>query len=127
MPSVDIQIKDGIIIYSKEEEKKIIDKWGKYLLGYIIGLNPHLPSLQDLLVLKWSLEGNLELVARGRGSFLLRFSKNSNLERVFSIGAWMVSGHLMLLKRWEASDPMEILSLKSIPIYVWVSGIPITL
>lgn len=124
---VQFMVEDGAILLSKTEESRSAERWKRCLTGYVFGLNLHMPSLRSFILWKWDLIGDLELMARGKSCIILRFLKEADMERVLSLGAWSVSGKLMLLKRWEADDPVELPHMTSFPIWIQILGVPVAL
>lgn len=111
-----MNLQNGAIRYDKSIKDKIAAKWSLCMSGYVMDLNPHLPSLQAYLSWKWSLRGNLELVSQGKGCFLLKFSDQGDFDYVLSLGIWLVSRRPMILNKWQPGDPMEVVKMSSVPV-----------
>lgn len=101
LPSVPVVLDEDDIVISEEEENVAARRWECCLMGYTIGLNPHLPSLYDFLSWKWELSGTLQLIGRGKGVFMLMFSEKDDRDIVLAMGNHSVKGHLFLSKGTE--------------------------
>lgn len=122
-----VSLEDGMILISQEEVRNISKKWECCLSGYIPGLNPHLPSLMEFLIWRWDITGSLDLIARGKSSFLLWFSEKEERDRVLKKKVYSVSGHPFLLKEWSPGDPGDDLVLDEIPVGIQIRGFPVHL
>lgn len=72
----------GAILYPNEEASQTIARWNLCLSAKFLGLRPHLASLQEFLLWKWDIEGELVLIPRTNSSFLIQFLLEADLIRV---------------------------------------------
>lgn len=116
-----------MIVINQEEVSSIAKKWECCLSGYILGLLPHFPSLTEFLTGRWELVGTLDLIGRGKSSFILRFSDKDERDRVLKLNNHSVSGHTLLLKVWSPSDPADNIALSEIPVWIQIRDFPVQL
>lgn len=127
LDQIDVEVVEDTIIYPEEEAVANAKRWSNTLAGYIVGLRPHIPTLESHLRRLWGLQGKMEALARGRSSFILRFEKEDELKIALEQGPWFVRGKPMLLKRWESGEPLEQERLEEIPIWMKLHNIPLEL
>lgn len=62
LPTVPVVVEKYAVVISVEEKIEAGRRWDCCLTGYMVGLNPHLPSLANFLSGKWELTGTLQLI-----------------------------------------------------------------
>lgn len=60
------------------------------------------------------------------GFFICKFDLEEDLQRIQE-GFWTIKGHLMILRRWSPEVTFEIDSLKTIPLWITLHGVPLHL
>lgn len=102
-------------------------KWNCSLIGYVVGATPDTKGngFHDYLRWIWKLKGTLQIMPRGNGFFMFKFSSEVEMQRVLENGPWFVHGKPLVLKRWSPDTPFEHQRLTSIPIWVRFPQLPL--
>ena len=87
-------------------------------MGYFVGLKPYVPVLASYFKRLWMLKGDLQVLSRGNGFLLFKFSDDGDKKRALEEGPWFVHGKPMVLKTWAIESKFEKEKLLSIPIWV---------
>lgn len=61
LEQVDVQAQDDLLLYPKEETCINVKRWENALEGYIVGLYPHIPTLEEHLCMCWGEEMKITL------------------------------------------------------------------
>ena len=85
-------IKDGVkvAVCPKEEVDKTAASWERVLMGYIIGLCPYIPALVAYFKKIWLVKGDLQVLSRGNGFLLFKFSEEDDKRKALEGGPWFV-------------------------------------
>ncbi|KAK1267556.1 hypothetical protein QJS04_geneDACA002662 [Acorus gramineus] len=87
-----------------------VEKWGQALVGYIIGTTPFLRRL-------WKPKGEINLMLKGNGFFMVNFDNEEDLQEVLEGGPWTMASRPFVIHRWSPHSRMELERLTSIPIW----------
>ncbi|KAK1310888.1 hypothetical protein QJS10_CPA08g00723 [Acorus calamus] len=102
-----------------------LETWGKALVGYIIGTTPvYTPFLQFLRRL-WKPKGEINLMLKGNGFFMVNFDNEEDLQEVLEGGPWTMASRPFVIHRWSPHSRMELERLTSIPIWVKFPDLPL--
>lgn len=75
-----------------EEVAKAAKNWNRVLLRYFVGLKPYVPALASYFKQLCMVKGELQVLSRGNGSLLFKFSEDDDKQRALEEGLWFVSG-----------------------------------
>ena len=67
-------------------------------MGYFVDLKPYVPTLARYFKNLWLVKGELQVVSRGNGFLLFKFSDDSDKQRVLEEGPWFVRGKPLVLR-----------------------------
>ncbi|KAK1267576.1 hypothetical protein QJS04_geneDACA016668 [Acorus gramineus] len=102
-------------------------RWHLSLIGYVIGKKPYYKPFIDYLYCVWQPKGNLEVLMRGGGFFVVRFSNKEDLKAVIEGGPWLMGGRPIVLRKWSRGMKMEMERLETIPIWIRFPQLPLHL
>ena len=61
-----------------EEVAKAAKNWDRVLMGYFVGLKPYVSALARYFKKLWMVKGDLQVLSRGNGFLLFKFSKDTD-------------------------------------------------
>ena len=87
-------------------------------MGYFVGLKPYVPALAGHFKKLWMIRGNLQVLPRGNGFLLFKFSDDEDKHRALENGPWFVRGKPLVLRQWTVDSVFEKDKLSTIPLWV---------
>ncbi|KAK1303152.1 hypothetical protein QJS10_CPB11g01231 [Acorus calamus] len=117
-----------LVVPSEDSDLLEMDShWQYSLVGYVIGKKPFYKPFIDFLYHVWKPKGNLEILIRGGGFFVARFSNQEDMQRVMEGGPWLIGGRPIVLRKWSRGMNMETERLETIPIWISLPQLPLHL
>ncbi|KAK1312262.1 hypothetical protein QJS10_CPA07g00478 [Acorus calamus] len=122
-------MEDGIPVVSSEAEDltEMDDHWKNSLIGYVIGKKPFYKPFIEFLNRLWRPKGQLEILMRGGGFFMARFTSEEDRKSVIEGGPWLMGGRPIVLRKWTRGMKMELERLETIPIWIRLPYLPLHL
>ncbi|KAK1310589.1 hypothetical protein QJS10_CPA08g00936 [Acorus calamus] len=114
------QTEDGIpkIWLDEEDYERALNKWGKAVVGYVIGKIPVYTPFLAFIKKLWKIKGDIQLSLQGNGFFIVQFDLQEDMQRVLEGGPWTMDNRPFVLQKWSPSVRMEQERLTSIPIWM---------
>ncbi|ERN07641.1 hypothetical protein AMTR_s03490p00005860 [Amborella trichopoda] len=69
------------------------------LIGMLSGPRPNWTLLQGSLIRRWAAKGDFDIIPKGPGAFLIRFSNREDMEAALLVGPCFIAGKCLVLKR----------------------------
>ena len=66
-------------------------------MGYFVDLKPYVPALARYFKQLWRTKGDLQVLSRGNGFHLFKFSDDGDKQRALEDGPWFVRGKPLVL------------------------------
>ena len=75
-----LELKDGVkvAVYLTEEVAKVAANSDQVLMGYFIRLRPYVSALAAYFMKIWMVKGDLQVLSRGNGFLLFKFSEDED-------------------------------------------------
>ncbi|KAK1278990.1 hypothetical protein QJS04_geneDACA020178 [Acorus gramineus] len=122
-----LEDQDPLAVIDDEDCAEALDYWSNCVVGYIIGTVPvYTPFLQFLKRL-WKLKGEIKLLLRGNGFFLIKFFLPEDMQMVLEGGPWTMANRPFIMRKWTPDSQMEQARLSSIPVWVRIPYLPLHL
>ena len=87
-------------------------------MGYFVGLKLYVPALAWYHKQIWLIKGDLQVLSRGNGFLLFKFSDDNDKQRALEEGPWFVRGKPLVLCLWMIESKFERDKLLTIPVWV---------
>lgn len=100
------------------EVAKAAANWERVLMRYFVGLRPYVPALARYFKKLLMLKGDLQVLSRGNGFLLFKFTKDTDKQRALEDGPWFVHGMPLVLRPWTIDSKFEKDKLLTIPMLV---------
>ncbi|KAK1299352.1 hypothetical protein QJS10_CPB14g01366 [Acorus calamus] len=114
-----------VVEVAEEDYDSAIAQWGKAVVGYVIGTTPvYIPFLQFLKRL-WKPKGEIHLMLKGNGFFVVNFDNEEDLQVVLEGGPWTMASRPFVLQRWSPFVKIELERLTTIPIWIKFPDLPL--
>ncbi|KAK1303910.1 hypothetical protein QJS10_CPB11g01511 [Acorus calamus] len=133
-PSQDLEfiepvLENGELVVPSEDSDllEMDSHWQYSLVGYVTEKKPFYKPFIDFLYRVWKPKGNLEILIRGGGFFVARFSNQEDMQRVMEGGPWLMGGRPIVLRKWSRGMNMEMERLETIPIWIRLPQLPLHL
>ncbi|MQL99418.1 hypothetical protein Taro_032141, partial [Colocasia esculenta] len=111
-------------LFEGDDVNDLLESWRYALMGYCVGMKPIYSTLRAFILNFWKPKGDVELLMREGGFFLVLFNHEDDLKQVLD-GFWCIRGHPLVIRRWTPELQMEKESLSSMPIWVKFPGLPL--
>ncbi|KAK1283312.1 hypothetical protein QJS10_CPB21g01023 [Acorus calamus] len=106
-----------LAIVEEEEYASSFSHWGNALVGYVIGTTSVFTPFLKFLRCLWKPKGEIRLMLKGNGLFVVTFENEEDMNAVLEGGPWTMASRPFVLQRWSPSSRMEQERLTSIPIW----------
>jgi hypothetical protein len=77
------------------------------------------------LIKAWPFATLFSFAVLGPNLFLFKFSKQEHITKILDQTTWNVNGSLLTLQKWSPSTTLGELSLKHVPFWIQVHGLPL--
>ena len=94
------ELRDGVkvVVCPQEEITKAAANWDGILMDYFIGLQPYIPTLANYFKKIWLIKGELQVLSRGNGFLLFKFSDDADKRETLEGGPWFIKGKPLVLR-----------------------------
>ena len=86
---------------SKETKARIRAPWAKALIVKVYGKSVGYSYLTFKINTLWKPNARMDCVNLGQDFFLIKFSDDSDYDKVLRAGAWFIREHFLAIKPWE--------------------------
>ena len=120
-------LKDGakVVVCLSEEVAHVAKNWDNVLMGYFISLKPYVPALAKFFKHLWMVKGELQVLSRGNGFPLFKFTEASDKLQALEDGPWFVQGKPLVLRSWSIHSIFEKDKLLTIPVWIKLPNLPL--
>ncbi|KAJ1401838.1 hypothetical protein SESBI_28468 [Sesbania bispinosa] len=109
---------------SVDQLKRACKPWQNSVIVKLLGKKVGLKFLQLRLLKLWNTLGDMEIIDLEYDYFLVRFSNPNDYEIVFQSGPWMITGHYLVVQKWQPNFyPLED-ELIRVVVWVRIPGLP---
>lgn len=123
LEEIEIEVVDEQLMFPQEEDHNV-NLWENTAVGYVVGLWPHIPTMESHQCHMWKDKGDLESITHGKDSFILRFSDPEEMKQALEGGPWFIRGKPFLLKKWEQGESLEKECLMDVLVWIHLYNVP---
>lgn len=100
--------------------------WEDSLIGQFQGTPPPLYQIQSVAYNLWGRYGGVDVLVWENESFIFKFGDLETKQWVLANGPWFISQKPLFLSCWRPG-PIEKISLKKVPMWIKLWGVPLEL
>ncbi|XP_030964660.1 uncharacterized protein LOC115985910 [Quercus lobata] len=113
------------VTLSKETRSRIRAPWFKALIVKVYGRTVGFSYLTFKINALWKPMTKMDCVNLGNDLFLIKFSDDSDYDKVLRGGPWFVGEHFLAIKPWEPYFKASKATFTSVAVWVRLSKLPI--
>ena len=113
------------VTLSKETRSRIRAPWFKALIVKVYGRIVGFSYLTFKINALWKPMAKMDCVDLGNNLFLIKFSDDSDYDKVLRGGPWFVGEHFLAIKPWEPYFKASKATFTSVAVWVRLSKLPI--
>ncbi|XP_022032208.1 uncharacterized protein LOC110933287 [Helianthus annuus] len=125
MDSVEI-VKDADVVIPRKVVRKVQEKFENVLYGYFLGNRLPFPVVEYYAKNMWSKYGFSKLMMNSDGFFFFKFDSKEGMAKVLEGGPWLIRKVPLFLNVWSPSVSLKKEGIKSIPVWVKMFNVPIS-
>ncbi|XP_059074866.1 uncharacterized protein LOC131874923 [Cryptomeria japonica] len=95
------------------------------LVGKFLGPRPNIYIIGAFAKHKWSLKGQVEIIAMPKGAFSLTFSCKEDMSRVLCDGPCLIGKAMLALQKWAPKMALNESFFVLAPVWVRLPGLPL--
>ncbi|KAJ1432901.1 hypothetical protein SESBI_06444 [Sesbania bispinosa] len=114
-----------VIKLSKEERHEVCKPWRKALIVKLLGKRVGLKFLHLRLLKLRQPVGEMEVIDLENDYFFIRLSDVCNVAHALGGGPWIISGHYLVMQRWQPEFNPFTDELKRVAVWIRIPGLPI--
>ncbi|XP_021992554.1 uncharacterized protein LOC110889344 [Helianthus annuus] len=117
---------DADIVIPKEVVQQVQDKFDNVLYGYFLGNRLPFPVVEYYAKNVWAKFGFSKLMMNTSGFFFFKFDSKEGLTKVLEGGPWLIRKVPLFLNIWSPKVTLKKDSIKTVPIWVKLHNVPIS-
>ena len=110
---------------SKETKARIRAQWTKALIVKVYGKSVGYSYLTFKLNALWKPSVRMDCVNLGHGFFLIKFSDDSDYDKVLWGGPWFIGEHFLAIKPWEPYFKASKATFSAVAVWIHLLELPI--
>ena len=110
---------------SKETKARIRAPWTKALIVKVYGKSVGYSYLTFKINTLWKPNARMDYVNLGQDFFLIRFSDNSDYDKVLRGGPWFIGEHFLAIKPWESYFKASKATFSVVAVWICFPELPI--
>ena len=110
---------------SKETKARIRAQWTKALIVKVYGKSVGYSYLTFKLNALWKPSVRMDCVNLGHGFFLIKFSDDSDYDKVLRGGPWFIGEHFLAIKPWEPYFKASKATFSAVAVWIRLLELPI--
>ncbi|XP_070024967.1 uncharacterized protein [Nicotiana sylvestris] len=120
-------VKDGVKIpkLNPKEVELQAQKWRTTLIGYVLGGNPSFKEMLKFIYGVWNTVTTPAVLLHADGYFIFKFESIEDKNLIMQNGPYMFNSKHMILKDWDPNFQIHNESMRIVPIWVNLHGLPI--
>lgn len=124
MPPIE---RDGqkVVKLSVEDLQSQVDYWANALIGYVIGDNPNVQSIENFVLHAWNFVSKPQILLHAGGYCISRFNSKEDKEMVIQSGPYSYRNKPMVLKPWEIDFSFQNAVLSTVPVWIRFPSLPV--
>ncbi|XP_021968930.1 uncharacterized protein LOC110864167 [Helianthus annuus] len=117
---------DADVVIPREVVKKVQEKFDNVLYGYFLGNRLPFPVVEYYAKNVWAKYGFSKLMMNTNGFFFFKFDSKEGLMKVLEGGPWLIRKMPLFLNIWSPKVSLRKEGIKSVPIWVKLHNVPIS-
>ncbi|XP_022042079.1 uncharacterized protein LOC110944741 [Helianthus annuus] len=117
---------DADVVIPKEVVQQVQDKFDNVLYGYFLGNRLPFPVVEYYANNVWAKFGFSKLMMNTSGFFFFKFDSKDGLMKVLEGGPWLIRKIPLFLNIWTPKVTLKKDSIKTVPIWVKLHNVPIS-
>ena len=110
---------------SKETKARIRAQWTKALIVKVYGKSVGYSYLTFKLNALWKPSARMDCVNLGHDFFLIKFSEESDYDKVLRGGPWFIGEHFLAIKPWEPYFKASEATFSAVAVWIRLPELPI--
>jgi hypothetical protein len=82
-------------------------------------------AVNTALIKAWEFANPFSFAVIGPNKYLLKFSKQEHIDKIFKQVTWNFNGYLLTLQKWSPSATMGEVSTQKFPFWIQIHGFPL--
>ncbi|XP_019252654.1 PREDICTED: uncharacterized protein LOC109231445 [Nicotiana attenuata] len=107
------------------EIEKQTQKWKTTLIGYVLGGNPSFKEMLKFVYGVWNTVTTPTVLLHDDGYFIFKFEYLEDKNLIMQNGPYTFNSRPMVLKDWDPNFQMKDESMRIVPIWINLPGLPI--
>lgn len=104
---------------------KGIKRCKENVVGFCVGKRLSFPAVKEAASKHWKLKNEVSIKLHGNGAFIFEFKDDEDRKSVLELGSFYISKCLFTLRPWSNIIESSVSSIRKIPIWVLIFGIPL--
>ncbi|XP_022003085.1 uncharacterized protein LOC110900505 [Helianthus annuus] len=117
---------DADVVIPKEVVQQVQEKLDNVLYGYFLGNRLPYPVVEYYAKNVWAKFGFSKLMMNTTGFFFFKFDSKDGLRKVLEGGPWLIRKNPLFLNVWSPKVTLKKDSIKTVPIWVKLHNVPIS-
>ncbi|XP_075077311.1 uncharacterized protein LOC142164046 [Nicotiana tabacum] len=101
------------------------EKWQKAIILYVIGTSPSIGTMERFIASQWNFAAKPKVYYHNEGYFVILFNTMEDKNEVLYSGTHTIGNKPIILKSWSADFNFYDEVLKTIPLWVSFSNLPL--
>ncbi|OIT40527.1 hypothetical protein A4A49_04466 [Nicotiana attenuata] len=120
-------VKNGVKMakLNPKEIEQQSQRWKTALIGYVLGGNPSFKEMLKFVYGVWSTVTTPTVLLHDDGYFIFKFESVEDKNLIMQNGPYTFNSRPMVLKDWEPNFQMQNESMRIVPIWINLPGLPI--
>ncbi|XP_021996206.1 uncharacterized protein LOC110893404 [Helianthus annuus] len=117
---------DADLVIPKEVVQQVQDKFENVLYGYFLGTRLPFPVVEYYAKNVWAKFGCQKIMMNSDGFFFFKFDSRDGLLKVLEGGPWLIRKIPIFLSLWSPKVSLKKEGVKTIPLWVKLHNVPIS-
>ncbi|XP_022030851.1 uncharacterized protein LOC110931782 [Helianthus annuus] len=125
MDSVE-RVEDADVVIPREVVRQVQERFDNVLYGYFLGNRLPFPVVEYYVKNVWSKFGYSKLMMNSDGFFFFKFDTKEGMAKVLEGGPWLIRKVPLFLNVWSPSVSLKKEGIKTVPVWVKMFNVPIS-
>lgn len=121
----EIRNREIIVALDKGEIELETTKWNSALIVYVVGNQPSMESMHGFVANTWNFVAASEVFYHNDDYLLIRFKTMEDRDAILCSGPYTFNSRPIIIKKWKADFDFRGEVLKTIPLWVQLSNLPL--